>query len=356
MALVDGRGDGPLLMVSGAFPPEPCGVGDYTSRLMAAAPASWRLFTERDWRLSRAPGLMRRLLRQRPREVVVQYPTQGYGWSLVPHLLVVVGAATRRYRAALALHEYSSLSRKAQIALAVTSHAASHVFFTTEEERVRARGSRLFSSRVRTSVIPILSNIASTTNPPAFTERAVDLAYFGHIRDNKGVETFLDVVAVLRDVEPEARLAIVGVVPAGYENFAAMVATRCADIGVTLYLGLDDDAARRFLADVRVLYLPFPDGVSARRGSVLAGFGSGALVATRIGETTPAAMRPAVIACSGTMDDVTVLQQTLHMTDATAARLQQSGRDYVCATLPRDWAAVAHLYDVALDRVAHSPC
>lgn len=333
-----------VVMVTGAYPPDVCGVGDYTSRLMAQAPATWRLFVAREWSWRGAIGIIRRLLACRPDVVVIQYPTQGYGWSLVPHLLVLLGRLTGRYAAVLALHEFSSLSGKARAALSLASHAAAHVIFTTEVERDRARAGWLFSRRVPASVIGILSNIPQDPNPRAFGERRIDLAYFGHIRPNKGLEDFLDVMAAMRAAEPQVRIAVIGEVPAGYEAFGAMVAARCDAIGAELMLGLDDADAGRTLADVRLLYLPFRDGVSARRGSVLAGFGNGAIVATRIGAATPPALEAAVVACAGTTADVAILREMLHLAPEPAARWQRAGRDYVEQMLPRDWADVADRY------------
>jgi glycosyltransferase involved in cell wall biosynthesis len=340
-----------VLMITGAYPPDICGVGDYTDRLMAVAPPSWGLLVERNWSWLAAPGIIQRLLSRNPATVVIQYPTQGYGWSLVPHLLVFIGWLTRRYCSVLALHEFTSLSRKSQLALAFASHFAARIIFTTEVERDRARASRFFSSRVPTSVIGILSNIPSSDRPPLFLSRSIDIAYFGHIRPNKGLETFLDVIARIRASDPEVRIALIGEVPKGYEPFGNMVAGRCDTLGVTMMLGLDDETVGRTLGNVRILYLPFPDGVSARRGSALAGFSNGAIVATRIGDATPTALRPAVIACSGTPEDAAILRAALHMAPDESAALQQNGRNYIAMMLPRDWAHVAILYDEA---VAHS--
>lgn len=344
------------VMVSGSFPPDVCGVGDYTGRLMEAAPARWRMFVQRDWALSAMPGILSRLLRQRPADVVIQYPTQGYGWSVVPHLLAVIGALSRRFRTTFALHEFSSLSKKAQLALALVSHVTARFIFTTEAERDHARRHPLFSRRVPVSVVGIISNIPLSDTWPCFGARAIELAYFGHIRPNKGLEAFLDVVQALRTECPEIRIAIMGEIPTGYEVFGEMVARRLAAIGGELILGLDDPAAARMLRDIRILYLPFPDGVSARRGTVLAGLGNGAVIATRVGADTPPALLSAVIACDGTPRDVAVLVQALAMSDEEAAALGHQGRRYVATTLPRDWSHVTALYERALGHAGERAC
>lgn len=335
-------------MVSGSFPPDVCGVGDYTGRLMQAAPANWMTFVQRDWSMSALPSILRRLLGLRPADVVIQYPTQGYGWSVVPHLVAIAGAVSRRYRTIFALHEFSSLSKKAQLALAVVSHVAALFIFTTEAERDRARRHPLFSRRVPTAIVGIISNIPLSETSPAFSTRAIDVAYFGHIRPNKGLETFLDVIEALRADRPDTRIAIMGEVPAGYEAFGDMVADRFAAIGGDLILGLDDQAAARMLRDIRVLYLPFPDGVSARRGTALAGMGNGAVIATSIGTATSPALRSAVIPCDGTPSDVGVLIEVLAMSDGEAATIGAEGLRYIATTLPCDWSHVAALYEHAL--------
>lgn len=344
------------VMVSGSFPPDVCGVGDYTGRLMEAAPAHWKLFIQRDWSMFAIPAILRRLLALRPADVVIQYPTQGYGWSIVPHLVAIAGAMRRRYRTTFALHEFSSLSKKAQLALAVVSHVAARFIFTSEAERDFARRHPLFSRRVPTAVVAIISNIPFADTSPRFGDRSIDIAYFGHIRPNKGLEAFLDVVQALRADRLDLRIVIMGEVPTGYEAFGNMVAGRVAAIGIDLILGLDDKAAAHMLSDIRVLYLPFPDGVSARRGTALAGMGNGAVIATRIGAATSSELREVVIPCDGTTQDVAVLIEALAMSDETAATLRAQGRRYIATTLPRDWPHVAALYERALGHVGEGAC
>lgn len=338
-----------VLLVTGAYPPDICGVGDYTHRLMSAAPPDWDLFVARDWSIRSAPRIIRSLLSRKPEAIIMQYPTQGYGWSLVPHLLVLVGRLTGRFRTVLALHEFTSLSRKARLALAFASHAAHRIVFTTEVERDRALASALFSRRVPTSVIGILSNIPAAAHLREFGERAIDFAYFGHIRPNKGLETFVSVMTELQERAGAFRIAIIGEVPEGYEEFAAAILARSREAGIEPILGLDDQAVAEALANVRILYLPFEDGVSARRGSVLAGFSNRVLVATRIGEATPPSLRDAVIPCEGISSDVPILVEARQLADSEAAVRHRSGLAYIEKMLPRDWRHVASLYEKAID-------
>lgn len=343
----DGAKRGPVLLVSGSFPPDVCGVGDYTERLAAAAPKSWELFLERDWSFSAAIGIFKRLLRRNPSAIILQYPTQGYRWSLIPHSLLIFGSLTGKYRTILALHEFSSLSHKARLALALTSRFLNHIVFTSEIERDNAHAYAFFSSRTPTSIVGILSNIPWKIGRPV-KERAIDLAYFGHIRPNKGLEHFLEVMSLLREGDSIVKMAVIGTVPAGYEPFGEMVSARCGKIGCEMITGLSSEQVAETLGDTRMLYLPFPDGASARRGSILAGLGNGVIIATTVSTATPPSLLPALLRCTGDSMDSVILKEGLTLSNAEALRLQSAGWAYIESTLPRDWGEIASLYHATI--------
>ena len=98
-----------VLLVSGSFPPDRCGVGDYTGQLGAALAAmpdidlsvlttsstvisaeNQRLGVQRlipDWSLRSLRILLREIKRIRPKIVHMQFPTQGYGTGGLPWLV-----------------------------------------------------------------------------------------------------------------------------------------------------------------------------------------------------------------------------------------------------------------------------
>ena len=317
---------------------------------MEAAPPSWHVFVERRWSPWSVFATFRRLLGKVPTHVFVQYPTQGYGWSVVPHMLVALGTLTRRYRGILVLHEFSSLSSKAKLIVALTSHFASAVIFTTAAEREQAKAHRLFARRGITAVVPILNNIPASDPIPSLQRRGVDIAYFGHIRPRKGVEAFLDLVAASRELYGPhyLKVAMIGQIPPGCDDFAADIIARCQALDCTPTLDLDDLAVSRALADVRILYLPFPDGASARRGSILAGLANGALVAARVTEATPSAMIPALLSCTGTTSDAALVGPWKMLDDRAAAIIQAAGRHYLEFAVPRSWSDVVSGYESVL--------
>jgi glycosyltransferase involved in cell wall biosynthesis len=97
-----------IVQVTGSFPPQHCGVGDYTERLALAlsrrglevavltSTASGASSAGReprvlrrmpDWQLRRLPMLLRFLRGEKPDVVHLQYPTRGYGRGLLPMFL-----------------------------------------------------------------------------------------------------------------------------------------------------------------------------------------------------------------------------------------------------------------------------
>jgi len=115
-----------VLLVSGSYPPMPCGVGDYTAQLAKAfgrrgdvtvavltgIPAEGvveegvELFpVVRTWGISDAPSIVRRIRRWRPDVVHIQYPThyyRGIQWVLPMLVRIANGPVVQTW------HEYYS--------------------------------------------------------------------------------------------------------------------------------------------------------------------------------------------------------------------------------------------------------
>jgi glycosyltransferase involved in cell wall biosynthesis len=100
-----------VLFIAGTFPPGRCGVGDYVARLAGelaslpqvqvgvltqqaqnrAAPAGVDVIgIARSWRLYELPRLVREIRRWKPDLVHIHWPSQGFGWRLLPALLPAI--------------------------------------------------------------------------------------------------------------------------------------------------------------------------------------------------------------------------------------------------------------------------
>lgn len=157
---------------------------------------------------------------------------------------------------------------------------------------------------VQPTLVPIGSNIPATTNPAPSPEaqrqfrarygiapEAMLLTTFGLLNASKGLDTAIDALALLREVGIAAHLLLVGA-GAGVNDPTnratdAALAAHIAAKGVTPYVTrtgpLAPDAVADALAWGQVCLLPYRDGASPRRGSLLAALAQGVPVVS----TTP---------------------------------------------------------------------
>ncbi len=124
-----------VLLVSGSWPPQVCGVGDYTqvlSQELAKAGLGVRRFASERFSRLYAPDILNEIARSDCDLVHIQYPTVGYGRSLTPS---AIARAVRDRPVIVTLHEYSLFKpyRRAWFS-PFAKHCAARVF-TTDEER-----------------------------------------------------------------------------------------------------------------------------------------------------------------------------------------------------------------------------
>jgi glycosyltransferase involved in cell wall biosynthesis len=270
-----------VLLVTGRMPPGGCGVEDYAARLLAAL---------RDLGLAvglarvTAPGDLGPLVRTvrcgRP-IVHLQYPTLSWRTSLVPHLAVALLRLGSRARVVVTFHEYSR-AHWLRRSLAVLLGRMAHAWISTSPREAERLGRRLDRRRAR-GVVPIGSNIVPLPAPPGQRGQPA-LVFFGLLAPGKGVEAFLEAAGRL-GAWP-GRVEVLGRPRPGLEPWLDELRLRHGR--VTFSIGLSDLEVSRHLQDAAVAYLPFPDGLSERRGSALAALAHDLQVVTTAGPgTTP---------------------------------------------------------------------
>jgi glycosyltransferase involved in cell wall biosynthesis len=138
----------------------------------------------------------------------------------------------------------------------------------------------------RSHVVPIGSNIARQP-PPGYqrenfrTQHGVQperlaVAYFGLLNASKGLDVLLDAFERIGRALPEARLMLIGGTPGASDPTnlatAARLEARLAALGTRVMRTgyLDDAAVSAYLLAADVALLPYADGASPRRGSLLA--------------------------------------------------------------------------------------
>jgi len=282
----------PLLFVSGEYPPDVGGVGDYTAQLRhALASAGWRsrVLTRRQVRHWDARALAW-LLRAAPREGLVHIQFQAGAFDLLGDVCVMPWLLRRvrpRVRVLTTFHDVREpylfpkagrLRRAAVRFLATTSQAV----IAADERDLLALG----GAACRQYQVPIGPNIACA--PGAGYDRAAfrsglgldadatAVVYFGLLNQSKGLDLLLDAFDLIAKARPGARLLLLGGAAGASDPTdrvtAARVRGRLAQLGerVVRTGWLPPEALSAYLLAGDVALLPYADGASPRRGSLLA--------------------------------------------------------------------------------------
>jgi glycosyltransferase involved in cell wall biosynthesis len=156
------------------------------------------------------------------------------------------------------------------------ARTSAHAVVTNDEDL------HALSGLPNVSLIPIGSNITAQSIAPearqAYRQRvggAFVVGHFGFLYPNRGVEVLLRALAVVRRAH-DVRLVMIGGREGGPTNPAyvaeldALIATLGLSSAVHWTGYADDTAVSAWLQSVDCLALPFLDGASTRRGSLMA--------------------------------------------------------------------------------------
>lgn len=357
-----------LLFVTGEYPPDHGGVGDYTARLRQAlreqGTPSRVLTRPGHGDAADPPGVqrwdarfLRQLARVAPPNGIVHLQYQPAAFDLrgeVCVLPLVLRVARPDIRVATTFHDVrvpylfpgaGPLRPLAVRLLARTSHA------------VVAADPRDLAWLGRTSprhhLVPIGSNVPCS--PPADSDRAafraslgfgpqtLVVAYFGFLNSSKGLDSLLDTWAVVRSAEPNARLLLVGGAagasdPTDLQTEQALATRLASSPGVTRTGYLDNPRLSAHLLAADLALLPYADGASPRRGSLLACLAHGLPVVTTEGPGLTPALRAAVHPSAASPDQLAAAAIGLWRSPQVRARLSTAARALADAW---SWPAIA---------------
>ena len=327
----------------GAFPPTACGVADYCGNLADALEALG-VSVERLGRgggPAGSAGLARRLERRGLDLLHVQYPAVGLHRTVAPHLLALL---PRRCAVVVTLHEFSRSHRLRRLADGAFVRA-DFLFFTTDYER-RAFGVAHPAAAARARVLPIGCNL-----PPCrarVARRPGTVAYFGLLRPNRGIEAFLELAALSQRLGRPYRFAVVGRPQDGREFYARALQSLPGSGGVEWLVGLPAQAAADQLAAFEFAYLPYPDGATERRGSLLAALAAGLDVLTTRSAEAPVELARCVRFAEGPASALRSLDCGDSGGRARRARAE-AARRFLSA---RAWGTVADAHVEVYERLA----
>ena len=365
-----------ITLLSGEYPPQPGGIGDYTRRLARALRshaeqvtvitirdgALFMLETQDDqseqvigilrspmaldWSHRCWPLIIDALDQLRPTWLHLQYQTGAYamhpGINLLPWRLRQLKG---RPRIAVTFHDLlvpylfpkaGPLRRWVNRRLA----ADADVVIATNAADTTTLRAQL--PRLHLATIPIGSNIA-VAPPPGFSSAAwratlgvtpqeLLVAYFGLLSPSKGVD---QLVAALARLERPWRLLLIGGSATAPQDvaYAGRLHEQIRSYSLTERIiktgHIADAEVSAHLLTADCIALPFRDGASFRRGSLLAAFAHGCPVITTASADPADATTLAEAAITLPPDDPDALATALeHLADAPELRqrLRQTGR------------------------------
>ncbi len=166
------------------------------------------------------------------------------------------------------------------------ARASSGVIATNHEDAARLAG-------LCSTLIPIGSNIAAHSEDRQTWRSAAGasasdflIVYFGLVNRSKGLDVLLDAISQLSDLP--IRLVLVGAVAGSSDptNAATLqeIDAQIERLGLAPLIQrtgyLDDEAVSGYLAAADVVALPFNDGASYRRGTLMAAIQHGCAIVT----------------------------------------------------------------------------
>jgi glycosyltransferase involved in cell wall biosynthesis len=334
-----------VVLITGPCEPGKCGVGDY-SRILAGAlrkaGVQTEIVTGGEWRLARLPSLLR-LVRNLGADIFhLQYPTAGFGYKLGPQGL------SMGLPCVVTLHEGSNSHVLRKLSLFPFSLRTKHMIFTSHEERGFAiRWAPWLEGH--SSVIPIGSNIEGGDG--GMRRDPYEIVYFGLIMPHKGMDDVLELAQMLRNNGQQFRLRIVGSYRREHANYVKELHHRSEGLPVLWEENLCSSEVRQRLSGARIAYLPFPDGVSERRGSLKAALTNGVAVITTRGKHTPAELDSVVRFCATPADAWRTVCELAENT-AEAEDLGNRARLYAKRF---SWEAIAHRHISIYERLVARP-
>lgn len=280
-----------VLLVSGSWPPQPCGVGDYTEvlgRELEKHGVSVARFRSNRFSRFYSSEIVDEIRETDCDLIHIQYPTAGYGRSFTPSALA---RAVRDKPVVVTLHEYSLFRwyRRPWFSQ-FARHCAARIFTTDDECNLFQR--RFPVRNGLDSTIEIGSNIPAS---PPKDRRTDKICYFGLIAPGKGIEDFLELCALASAAAINLPFELIGAIPERHTRYANEILKRAAAFNVRILLSLPEHAVADRLGSSTYAYLPFPDGASAKRGTLAAAIVNGLIVITRHSSITPQWIRAATL-------------------------------------------------------------
>ena len=297
-----------VAMICGSYPPDRDGVGDYTSILVDGLNKSGIeviFLTSKKKNLNESEHLIFSnwnfwtivrtliLLKNRGIKLIhIQYPSN-FGRKISINLIpIFVRLFLPSLKVLFTIHEYSSFSSLGKIRI-LLSIIFSQRIIIPEKKNIIEIAKLSPSLKKRITYIPIGSNIRPKEGKSFYSlTDEIIIGYFGIIRPKKGIENLLESFIYLND--ERINLLIIGEIDER-NRYHKKIKKLIDDYGLIERVKItgycNEDEVRYHLLRTDLMVLPFPEGVSERRGTFLAAVTHGVPVITTKSNTIPEGLK-----------------------------------------------------------------
>lgn len=336
-----------ISLMCGSSKPFSSGVDDYNDKLsdhLQAKGVATAAVESDSWSVRSTARILRNIHMQKPSVILMQYPTEAFGKSLGPQ---TVASLQRMAPLVVTLHEFAPAHVLRKIAVIPLVLRASAVVVTNEDDGNTLRRWYPWAGE-KVHMIPIASNIPEIEWAPAggFT-----VVYFGQLRPNKGLEEFLRCAAEVSNAVPEIGFEIIGSPVAKFPDYGERVRKAAEDSGVELVLNASEIKVAERMARCSVAYLPFPDGATPRRGSLLAAAATGVPIVSTVGRHTPGSLKENIFPVADVAEASAIIRELY----GNRVLLEDGHERSVRLGKAYNWDRVAKSYISLFGRVAGWP-
>ena len=336
-----------MILVTGTYPPEQCGVADYSYCLINSEEGKktdWKLVYTKDVSFKGLKEAIKTIKSIDDNSVNIQYPSRGYAATILPHLLCVYLRLFTKIKVSVTFHELTQLGWKGSLFSYLLLLFANKLIFTNEFER-NAAIKKLSLVKKKSIVIQIFSNISKSENIYKISDRKYEVGCFGYIRPMKGIEAFIDAIKTIKEkYNRPVNAYILGETLPDLLEYNEQIQKMALGAGITIMSGRPDKEVADILANTKIAYLPYPDGLSERRGSFLAFVRNLALIVSTEGLFVTPTHRE-YLKVVKEKDAPEVLNSLLSLSGNELDKEQLRVEEFVSNNLPASWDEIVKKYN-----------
>jgi glycosyltransferase involved in cell wall biosynthesis len=299
-----------ILLITGSIPPEICGVGDYTEKLassLAKRGIHVRILTGgksvknhndkneivqtgKKWRINDILHIMNSIKKFSPDIIHIQYPSIGFGYSIIPQLISVIYTSSS-IPVVTTIHEFKIAHLLRKISILIFLYTSDKIILTTDEERsyLIKFTDRYCNLARKSNVIPIGSNLPNLNAQDGYDNNLV--VFWGMFHKAKGIDMLLKGFQEAIVQNPNLHLLLIGGIHPRHAEFIndlkCQMKTLKLEKSTTFMFDKPLETVAQQIQRSCVVVLPFNDGVTFRRGTFIAAAQLGIPVITSKGKDTP---------------------------------------------------------------------